>query len=95
MIAGGDQQERGGVRADAVQGQQARRAFGDQRADQLIEAVQLAIEELGTAAELAQRDPGRVAGHVAWPGPQRRDRLYQLRRGAPGEPGPQLPGGRS
>ena len=29
VVPGGDQQQRGGVRADAVQGQQARRAGGD------------------------------------------------------------------
>ena len=44
----------------------------------------------------ARRPSSRSATRVAYPGtspgqgPQRRDRLYQLRRGAPGQPGPQL-----
>jgi len=59
MIAGGDQQQRGCVRADAVQAQQTRRAGGDQRADQLIQAVQPGVQEPGAADWLAQRDPGR------------------------------------
>ena len=50
MVPGGDQQQRGGVRADAVQGEQARRAGSDQRDDQLIQAVQLGVQELGAAA---------------------------------------------
>jgi hypothetical protein len=90
MIPGGDQQQRGGVRADAVQARQARRAGSDQRDDQLIQALQPGVQEPGAAAQLTQRNPGRVAGHVPGPGPQRRDRLRQLRRAVPGEPGPQL-----
>ena len=41
MVPGGDQQQRGGIRADAEQAEQARRAGGDQRADQLIQAADL------------------------------------------------------
>ena len=86
---GGDQQQRGGIGAGAVQAEQARRAGGDQRADQLIEAAQLGVQELDAPAQIAQRDPGRITGHVARPGAQRRDRGGQRGRGMPGEPGPQ------
>ena len=51
VIPGGDQQQRGGIRADAVQGEQARRAGGDQRADQLAQAVQLGVQELHAATQ--------------------------------------------
>ena len=90
VIPGSDQQQRGGIRAGAVPGEQARRAGGDQRADQLFQAVQLGVQELHAATQLAQRDPGRIAGHITRPGGQRRDRGCQRGRGMPGEPGPQL-----
>jgi|SRR5712691_2000741 len=46
MVPGGDQELGGGVVADAVQGQQAGGAGGHERDDQLIEALELAVEEL-------------------------------------------------
>ena len=49
----------GGVRADAVQAEQARRAGSDQRADQLIQAVQLG------AGNWARRPSSRSATRVA------------------------------
>jgi hypothetical protein len=48
--------------------------------------------ELDPPAELAQRDAGGVAGHVAGPGPQPRDRVRQRSRGELGEPCPQVIG---
>ena len=65
MIAGGDQEQGGGVRADAVQGEQARRTAGHQGDDELIQARELAVEELGPPSQLPQRDAGGVAGDVA------------------------------
>ena len=53
MVPGGDQQQRGGVGADAVQPEQARRAGGHQGDDELIEALELGVQELDAAAELA------------------------------------------
>ena len=47
MISGGDQEQGGGVGADAVEGEQAGSAGGDERDDQLIEALELAVEEFG------------------------------------------------
>jgi len=86
VIAGGDQQHRGGIRADAVQGQQARRAGGDQRADQLIEPVQLGVQEPVAADWLAQRDPAAFQGG----GPGGQD-LIQLAEPGSGQAGPLRP----
>ena len=72
VVPGGDQEQGGGVGADAVQGEQAGGAGGDERDDELVEALELAVEELGAPAQLAQRDAGGVADDVAGPGPQRR-----------------------
>ena len=65
MVARGNQQHRRGVGADAIQREQARGAGGHQGNDDLIEAGQLAVQELGAAAELAQRQQGVVADHAA------------------------------
>jgi hypothetical protein len=51
---GRDQEHGGGVRADAVEPEQAGGAGSDQRHGQLAQALELAIEELGAAAEFAQ-----------------------------------------
>jgi len=72
VVTGRDQQQRGGVRADAVQREQAGGAARNERADELIEPLELGIEELGAPTQLPQRDAGGVAGHVAGAGPQRR-----------------------
>jgi hypothetical protein len=53
VIPGGDQQQRGGIRADAAQAEQAGCPGGDQRAGQLIKALHLGVQELGAAAQLA------------------------------------------
>src|ERR1035441_8798629 len=55
VVPGGDQEQRGGVRADAVQGHQAGGVPGDQGHDERIEADDLAVQELGAAAQLPQR----------------------------------------
>ena len=74
VISGGDQEQGGGVGADTVQGEQARSASGDERGDELIQARELGVEELGAKAQLAQRDRGwhsrrdRRAGAAATPG---------------------------
>jgi hypothetical protein len=60
MVARGDQQQGGGVRADAVEGEQAGRADGDQRDDELVQAADLVVEELHAAPQLPQRDADRL-----------------------------------
>jgi hypothetical protein len=70
VVAGGDEEQRGGVRADPVQGEQPGGAGGDEGDDKLVEALELAVEELRAPAQLAQREPGGVADDVAGPGPQ-------------------------
>ena len=70
MVPGRDEQQRGGVGADAVEGQQARRVRCHQGDDELVEALELAVEELGAPAELPQRDASGVADDVAGTGPQ-------------------------
>jgi hypothetical protein len=54
VVPGGDEQGGGGVRPDAVEAEQAGSADGDQRDDQLVQALELAVQELSAAAELAQ-----------------------------------------
>ena len=44
----------------------------DQGDDELVEALELAVEELRAPSQLPQRDPGGIADDVAGPGPQRR-----------------------
>jgi hypothetical protein len=50
MVAGGDQQQGRGVRADAVQGEQGGSPGGDEGNDELVQARELAVEELRAAA---------------------------------------------
>ena len=59
MVPGGDQQQGGGVGADAVQGEQARSAGGHEGDDELIQAPELAVEEL--SAPPSSRSAIRVA----------------------------------
>ena len=74
MVPGSDQQQRGGVRADPVQGQQPRGAGGDEGDDELVQALELAAGELRALSQLAQRDAdgvadgARQAGTAATPG---------------------------
>ena len=49
VISGGDQEQGGGVGADAVQGEQAGGTSGDERGDELIQALELGVEELARA----------------------------------------------
>ena len=49
-VPGGDQQQGGGVRADAVEAEQARREGGDERDDEVIQPPDLGIEELHSPA---------------------------------------------
>src|SRR5712691_7693556 len=92
MVPAGDEQQRRGAGADAVQGEQAGSAGGDERDDQLVQALELAAGELGAPSQLAQRDPGGVADGAAGPGPQRGRLGHQGGYGVPGEPGPQVIG---
>ena len=56
MVAGGDQQHGGGVRADAVEGEQAGGAGGHQRDDEPIQALELAAGD----------HPERLRSEAAW-----------------------------
>ena len=58
MVAGGDQQDGGDIRADAVDAQQAGGLQCDQRREDVVEAVDLLGEILRSAAQLAQARPG-------------------------------------
>ena len=46
MVPGGDEQQRRGAGPDPVQGEQARGAGGDQRDDEIVQAAELAVQEL-------------------------------------------------
>ena len=61
VVPGRDEQQRRGAGADPVQGEQAGGAGGDQRDDELVQAGELAVQELGAPPQLAQRDAGGVA----------------------------------
>ena len=92
VISGRDEQQRRGVGADPVEGEQAGGMGGHQRDYELVQALELAVQEPGAPPQLAQRDAGGVAGDIAGAGPQRRQPGYQSRRRVPGEPGPQVIG---
>ena len=92
VVPGGDQEQGGGVGADTVQGEQAGGTSGDERGDELIQALELAVEELRAPAQLPQRDTSGVADDVAGPGPQRRQAADQAGGRVPGEPGAQVVG---
>ena len=64
----------------------------DERADEVIEAFDLAVEELRAPSQLAQRDAGGIADGAARPGAQRGQLGDQGRHGVPGEPGTQVLG---
>jgi hypothetical protein len=63
---------------------------GDQWPDEVIQALDLAVEELGAAAQLPQRDPGVIADDSAGPGPQGRQLGDQVSGAVRGEPGAQV-----
>ncbi len=68
VVSGRDEQQRRGAGADSVEGEQAGGAGGDQRDDELVQAGELAVQELGAAPQFAQRDAGGVADGTAGPG---------------------------
>ena len=70
MVPGGDEQQRGGVGTDPVQGEQARGAGSDEGDDELVQALELAVQELSASSQLAQRDADGIARDVAGAGPQ-------------------------
>jgi len=74
--------------AGAVELEQAGGAGGHERDDQHVKPLKLAVEELGAAAEFAQRQQRVVADHAARVGPQRGQPGDQLCRAMAGEPGP-------
>jgi hypothetical protein len=90
VVPGGDEQQRRGVRADAVKGKQARGVAGHEGDDELVEAAELAAGKLGAPAELAQRDPGGVADDITRAGTQRGGLGDERGHGVLGEPGPQV-----
>ena len=59
VVPGRDQEQGGGVRADAVQGEQGWGAGGHQGDDELVEAPELAVEE--SARRPSSRSAMRVA----------------------------------
>ena len=79
VVPGRDQEQGGGVGADTMQGEQPGGTSGDERGDELIQALELPVEELRAPAQFPQRDAGGVADNVAGPGPQRRQAADQAR----------------
>ena len=57
---------------------------GYQRDDELVQALELAVQELRPPPELPQRDADGVAGDLAGPGPERGEPGYQGGRGCAG-----------
>ncbi len=92
VIPGRDEQEGRGVGTDPVEGQKPGSVRGDKRDDELIEARQLGIKELGAPAQLAQREPGGVADGAAGAGPQRGQAGDQGSGGVAGKAGAQVIG---
>ncbi len=92
MISRGDEQQRRGVRANPVEGEQAGGAGGHEGNDELVEVLELAVQEFRAPSQFPQRDAGGVAHDVTGAGPQRRQPGHQRSRGVPGEAGPQIIG---
>ena len=92
VVPGCDKQQRCGVGPDPVEGEKPGGAGGDEGADELAGAFELAAGELCAPAQLAQRDAGGVADGAAGPGAQRGQPGDQGSRGVPGEAGPQIIG---
>ena len=65
---------------------------GDEGDDELVQALELAVEEFRAPSQLPQRDAGGVADHVARPRPQRRQFADQRGDRVPGEPRAQVTG---
>ena len=65
MVTCGDQEQRGGIGADAVQGKQAGRTAGHQGDDELIQVCELTAGELRSPSQLPQRDAGGVADNMS------------------------------
>ena len=59
VVPGRDQEQGSGVGADTMQGEQAGGTSGDERDDELIQALELGVEELRAPSQLPQRE--RVA----------------------------------
>jgi hypothetical protein len=87
-----DGQQRGGVRANPVEGEKAGGMLADEGGDELVEAAELAVEEHCAPSQLAQCDAGGVAGGAAGPGTQRRQFGDQSSWGVLGEAGSQVIG---
>jgi hypothetical protein len=68
VIPGRDEQQRRGARADPVHGEQARGAGGDQGDDEIVQAAELAVQELGAPSQFPQRDADGIARDVAGAG---------------------------
>jgi hypothetical protein len=92
VVAGRDEQQRRGVRAEPVEGQEPGGTGGHERDDQLVQALELGIEELRAPSQFAQRDTDGIRDDVTGPGPQRCRLGDQRRRGVLGEPGSQVIG---
>lgn len=79
-----------GVRADTEEGEQTRGVQGDEGDDELVKAVDLIGEELGSSCQLAQGDPGGVADDLTGTGTQRRQLGDQADGGMLDETGPDV-----
>ena len=67
VISCGDEQQRRGVRPDPIKGEQAGSAGGHEGDDELVEALELAVQELRAPSQLAQRNPVGL-DYWIWPG---------------------------
>ena len=71
VVPGSDQQHGGGAGAGAVELEQSGGVGGHERMISMSSRPGLAVQELGTAAELTQGQQGVPADHAARAGPQR------------------------
>jgi hypothetical protein len=61
VIPSGDQEQCGGLGAHAVEGGQARCADGHGRDDEVVQALDLAVQELAAPSRFRQGEPGGIA----------------------------------
>ena len=64
VVAGCDEQRRGGVDSDAVEGEQRWRGLFDETGKGVVDACHLDVDVLDTLGEVADHDVGRIRPRV-------------------------------
>src|ERR1039457_7502442 len=87
MISRRQQQVGGDIRPDAVNGEKSCRSERHQRSDELVEAADLGVEELGALSQLGQCGAGSISDDIVPAGPERGEGGTQRCEGLASETG--------